>query len=219
MRKLFSASLALACMAGPAIAEENRVSVDLMGLELSAPGLSGSAETIGVSLEYHLTDRVEIRGFYANGSAEGAPIETAQVNLRYLHPVFGPVSAGPRLDYAWGAVRGADASETLAGVSMRLDIGERSRIDLSAGSLTGAFGDEVVYELDTRLDAGNGLTFLGGVTHGRETAFGQSGTILSLGGEYALSEGAYGSLRVNHAEAAGVEGHVNGVQLGIGLAF
>ena len=114
---------------------------------------------------------------------------------------------------------GADASETLAGVSMRLDLGKRSRVDLSAGSLTGAFGDEVVYELDTRLDAGNGITFLGGVTHGRETAFGQSGTILSLGGEYAFSEGTYGSLRVNHAEAAGVEGHVNGVQLGIGLAF
>lgn len=219
MRKFFSASLALACMAGPAISEENRVSVDLMGFQLNAPGLSGSAETIGVSLEYHLTDRLELRGLYANGSAEGAPIEAAQVNLRYLHPVIGPVSAGPRLDYAWGAVSGADASETLAGVSMRLDIRERSRVDLSAGSLTGAFGEEVLYELDTRLDAGNGLTFLGGVTRGRETAFGQSGTILSLGGEYALSEGTYGSLRINHAEAAGVEGHVNGVELGIGLAF
>lgn len=219
MRKLLSTSLVLACLAGAAFAEENRVSVDLMGFHLNAPGLSGSAETIGVSLEYHLTDRLELRGLYANGSAEGAPIEAAQVNLRYLYPVFGPVSAGPRLDYVWGAVSGADASETLAGVSMRLDIGERSRIDLSAGSLTGAFGDEVVYELDTRLDAGQGFTFLGGVTHGRETAFGQSGTILSLGGEYAFSEGAYGSLRVNHAEAAGVDGHVNGVQLGIGLAF
>jgi hypothetical protein len=112
-----------------ALAEGNRISVSLAGLELNAPGLSGTAEMIGLDLEYHVTDRLELHGSYMNGSAAGAPVDTATINLRYLHPVLGPVSAGPRLDYAWGAVSGADASETLAGVGLRLDIGERSRID------------------------------------------------------------------------------------------
>lgn len=202
-----------------ALAEDNRLSVDLLAFELNAPGLSGSAEAIGFDLEYHITDRIELRGFYANGSAAGAPVETATVNLRYLHPVIGPVSAGPRLDYAWSAIGQADTSEALAGVTMRLGEDARTRVDLSASGLTSDLGESFVYEIDGRVYVGNGISLLGGATYGQGGLLGQGGTVLSLGGEYMFAEGLFGSLTVNHAAPSGLEGALDEMRIGIGLNF
>lgn len=219
MRRHVCFAALAALLAVPAMAQENRIELNLTGLEAELGADTASANLIGLNLEYHLTDRIEIRGGYENGSSEGVPIEAAAVNLRYLHPVSGLVAIGPRLDYGWSSADGETNSETLAGLTMRLDVGEESEVDLSASSLADDFGDQMVYELDGRTYVGQGVTLRGGLTRGQDTTIDETATSVTLGGEYDFAENLYGSLLFNRSSASETDVKVNGVRLGVGLKF